>query len=67
MKNEGGPVYPRVGTGESGMTLRDMFAAQAPDYPLKAPTNETETEAAARLATWAWAYADAVLQCRRSS
>ncbi len=64
-KNTGGPVFPRTQwPNETGMTLRDYFAAKAMQGILAAwatgipPANET-TQAA-------YAFADAMLKAREA-
>lgn len=83
-KNTGGPAFPAFdrpnAVGRDGMTLRDYFAAHAPDVPItferkafkKAvqtayDTNEVLTVMetdAERLVRWRFHYADDMLKAR---
>lgn len=64
MSNEtGGPAFPYNRSQElEGMTLRDYFAAHAPNPPdtWKAKKDEYEN-----IIEWRWAYADAMLEARK--
>lgn len=70
----GGPAFPRPagdysgtkhGNGaQSGMTLRDYFAAKAMHASMTAdPANEVDAESHAR---WAYEMADAMLKAREA-
>lgn len=53
------------GTGTCfGMTLRDYFAAHAPDAPDDFGWNNGEATQCERLARWSYHYADAMLAAR---
>jgi hypothetical protein len=51
---------------ESGLTMRDYFAAAALNALLSTPRTETKDEPPARYAEIAYAYADAMLVARSS-
>ena len=51
---------------ESGLTMRDYFAAAALNALLSTPCTETKDEPPARYAEIAYAYADAMLVARSS-
>ena len=63
----GGPAFPQKVGGEfnssayyKGATLRDYFAARAPECPSDWPFT-TDPSPLVRLAQWNYAYADAML------
>jgi hypothetical protein len=58
------PALP--GENESGLTMRDYFAAAALNALLSTPRAETKDELPARYAEIAYAYADAMLVARSS-
>ena len=58
------PALPNE--SESGLTMRDYFAAAALNALLSTPRTETKDEPPARCAEIAYAYADAMLVARRS-
>ena len=66
--NNGGPAFPVDVPGhkiEIGMTLRDYFAAKAPQPPADFLRMETEySDTAAWYVRWSWFYADAMLRAR---
>lgn len=74
---DGGPAFPceqhetQDGlwnqTFESGMTLRDYFAAHAPappDWWIEGYPSSSLDEHGKLIAEWNWAYADAMLRAR---
>ncbi|HDR9134415.1 hypothetical protein [Burkholderia vietnamiensis] len=69
---DGGPAFPchtnpRPGTlneAPQGMTLRDYFAAHAPDVPDDFDWAAGETDSWQRRARWSFHYADAMLRAR---
>ena len=73
--NNGGQAFPKLVSLKtnmfsgydvevaSGMTLRDYFAAHAPECHADWPTT-TETTPLGRLAQWNYAFADAMLKER---
>ena len=67
MKPDGGPAFPFVlkenGAGEPGMSLRDYFAAHALTGILAAPGALPNK---VKVAVWAYEYADAMLEARKS-
>ena len=64
-KNTGGPAFPRTQwPNESGMTLRDYFAAKAMQAILSRPMDEDEEEDNPFLARLAYGVADAMLMER---
>jgi hypothetical protein len=61
--NTGGPAFP-YGTAYAGMTLRDYFAAKAmAQLMLSSPVVRDD---ARTTASWAYEYADAMLQAREA-
>lgn len=66
----GGPAFPEVPgdcngyEGKSGMTLRDYFAAHAPDVPDDFGWATGETDSWQRRTRWNYHYADAMLRAR---
>jgi len=61
----GGPAFPvplDAFDDREGMTLRDYFAAHAPNPP---ETWKAEKDEAANIIEWRWAYADAMLKARQ--
>ena len=66
--NNGGPAFPVDVPGhkiEIGMTLRDYFAANAPQPPADFLRLEIEySDTAAWYVRWSWFYADAMLRAR---
>jgi hypothetical protein len=64
MSNNNEPAFPSDRFSETGMTLRDYFAAQAMAAMLSIENvhlNNTETE----IATWAYQQADAMMEVRQ--
>lgn len=65
-KDTGGPAFPhidsRCGRFEEGMTLRDYFAATAPDAPSDWRGGDRKL---IDLIAWRWWYADAMLEARK--
>lgn len=73
-KDDGGPVFPfekANGIFRSGMSLRDYFAAHAPEGPVGADITALDTNVTARQkmaadhAAWRYVYADAMLNARK--
>ena len=75
--NNGGPAFPLPAVSHQGhvvaltegpalgMTLRDYFAAKAPQPPADFLRLEIEySDTAAWYARWSWSYADAMLRAR---
>ena len=67
--NDGGPAFPHVlrneyDSAEKGMTLRDYFAAHAPDVPDDFGWATGETDSWQRRTRWNYHYADAMLRAR---
>ena len=61
MINDGGPAFPRTGwPNETGMTLRDYFAAKA----MQALIPSGQTVDSMKYAESAYALADAMLKAR---
>ena len=69
--NNGGPAFPVDVPGhriEFGMTLRDYFAAHAPEPPGDfIRTNAELYDSLAWRARWRWTYADAMLRAREAA
>ena len=84
--NDGGPAFPNVHSGihpeigwDSGMTLRDYFAAHAPVIPewyrvawldqervkMKADSRYQMRDSFQSLTEWSFDYADAMLSARK--
>ncbi|MBR8344193.1 hypothetical protein [Burkholderia ambifaria] len=75
-KSTGGPAFPSttktytadngdtMHQGASGMTLRDYFAAHAPEVPDDFDWAAGETDSWQRRARWNFHYADAMLRAR---
>lgn len=71
-KNTGGPAFPLQSIGPdfepgyAGMTLRDWFAGQALEMAAKMSWDEDATirQNAIISATWAYEFADAMLEAR---
>ncbi|WP_146186003.1 hypothetical protein [Acidovorax sp. 107] len=68
--NDGGPAFPIVGTHEqvleTGMTLRDYFAAKAmPVVWVEIPDDADRDLALDRLGRYAYEMADAMLKARK--
>lgn len=82
-KNTGGPAFPPMhdpDTHQSGMTLRDYFAAHAPSVPNdfdikcieavgqtgvdKFEVIRAKERDAEQLVRWRWHYADAMIRAR---
>ena len=65
--NDGGPAFP-TDHGKNvvdGMTLRDYFAAHAPEPPHDFMRTEAEYgDTLAYQVRWSWEYADAMLNAR---
>lgn len=67
---DGGPAFPRDERflGHNGMSLRDWFAAHAPEMPSKwyglRPAGEPVM---ASMAAWRFAFADAMLAARETA
>ena len=62
----GGPAFPgeqQTNWTNPGMTLRDYFAAHAPNPP---ETWKAKKDEAANIIEWRWAYADAMLKARNT-
>ena len=70
MTDNGGPAFPQGYdyindiplVSPTGMSLRDYFAAHAPDVP--AWWRAAPLDAVANMTAWRWAYADAMLEAR---
>lgn len=64
--NNGGPAFPaKIGNCYYyGMTLRDYFAAHAPDVPSDFEWANTETDSWQRMTRWRYHYADCMLKAR---
>ena len=68
-KETGGPAFPTVGAGagdETGMTLRDYFAAKAMQGMLAACTGWSEAQQE-RLAKCSYSMADEMLKAREQN
>jgi len=72
--NTGGPAFPSglidpstpedaVQSLHNGMTLRDYFAAHAPNPP---ETWKAKKDEAANIIAWRWAYAEEMLKAREA-
>lgn len=61
--NDGGAAFP--GAGNSGMSLRDYFAAKALDTVSAYPPEDIATWSAADFARHAYGVADAMLTARK--
>ena len=66
MINDGGPAFPRTGADghtspQSGMSLRDYFAAAVLQGNLIEPTANND-----EVAKWAYSLADAMLKAREA-
>jgi len=73
--NTGGSAFPQntkivLGAGQEihqgfmgGMSLRDYFAAHAPNPP---ETWKAEKDEAANIIVWRWAYADEMISAREA-
>jgi hypothetical protein len=61
MRDDSKPAFPYTGCGDEGMTMRDYFAAHAPDAPQAWHGAERNIS---DLIQWRWYYADAMLQER---
>ncbi|WP_175958455.1 hypothetical protein [Burkholderia sp. BCC0405] len=74
----GGPAFPSttktyiaddgdtMHQGANGMSLRDYFAAHAPDVPDDFGWADGETDTWQRRARWSYCYADAMLRAREN-
>lgn len=77
--NDGGPAFPSPAVydpsreqvhaasaygADPGMTLRDYFAAHAPEVPADFDWANMECNIVERLVRWKWHYADAMLKAR---
>lgn len=63
------PAFPVESAADHqycGMTLRDYFAAHAPDAPDDFGWNNGEATQCERLARWSYHYADAMLAARNA-
>lgn len=54
-------AFPNTAPGTQGMTLRDYFAAHAPDAPPDFAWNDDESLSFQRMSRWSYVYADAML------
>ena len=73
-KEDGGPAFPEAGLsglpngefihGQSGMSLRDYFAAKAMAGALRGATWEDMRDGAKQLSETAYAIADAMIESR---
>lgn len=66
-KATGGPAFPtkNATTGDVlGLSIRDYFAARAPEVPRDFGWAQGERDSWQRRARWAYAYADAMLAAR---
>lgn len=58
---DGQLVPPRTSVFMPGMTLRQYFAANAPEVPDDFAWKNGETDLVQRIARWRWQYADLML------
>lgn len=68
--DDGGPAFPHESSPMThmGMTLRDYFAAHAPEPPGDfMRTNAELYDSLAWRVRWRWAYADAMLRAREET
>ena len=69
-QNNGGPAFPRAGydgpdlseLSQDGMTLRDYFAAHAPEPPKTWHGGDRNIK---DIVSWRWYYADQMLETRK--
>ncbi len=73
-QDNGGPAFPvdeisqydnSVCAQHFGVTVRDYFAAHAPEPPNDFAWKDGETDVVQRLVRWRFAYADAMLKARQ--
>jgi hypothetical protein len=60
-RNDGGPTFPVQSATNDGVTLRDYFAAKAPEPPAQWWDNSPFVDEIEGIICWRWYYADAML------